>query len=140
MTTALDHHLGRLRCPATGQRLHRDNGRLVGDDGGHAYDLTAQEIPLFAPAPDRAESRAQQAHYDRIAGVYVRNLTEPHTLEYSAWFDRLLLEAIGPGPLGLVGEICCGRGEALRLLAGRSELEMSGAIGVDISHRMLASR
>ena len=139
MTTPLDHHLGLLRCPASGRPLHRDNGRLVGDDGEHAYALTAEDIPLFAPAPERAESRAQQAHYDRIAGVYVRNMSEPHTLEYSAWFDRLLLEAIPPGPVGLVGEICCGRGEALRLLADRSELEMAGAIGVDISHRMLAS-
>ncbi len=135
MTTALDHHLGVLRCPASGQTLHRDNGRLVGDDGRHAYDVTADGIPLFAPAPRRAESRTQQAHYDRIAEVYVRNLTEPHTQEYSAWFDRLLLEAIPPGPLGLVGEICCGRGEALRLLGGRLDL---GAIGVDISRGMLA--
>ncbi len=136
MTTALDHHLSRLRCPASGQALHRDNGRLVGDDGRHAYELTAEEIPLFAPAPERAESRAQQAHYDRIAGVYIRNLTEPHTQEYSAWFDRLLREAVGSGPLGLVGEICCGRGEALRLLAGRLD---GGAIGVDISQGMLAT-
>lgn len=136
MSTALDHHLDRLRCPASGQRLHVDDGRLVGDDGSHAYDLTAERIPLFAPAPQRAESRAQQAHYDRIAGVYVRNLTEPHTQEYSAWFDRLLLEAIPPGPLGLVGEVCCGRGEALRLLAERLD---AGAIGVDISERMLAA-
>ncbi len=136
MTTPLDHHLGALRCPVSKRTLHRDNGRLVSDDGRHAYDLTAQEIPLFAPAPRRAESRAQQNHYDRIAGVYVRNLTEPHTQEYSASFDRLLLEAIGSGPLGLVGEICCGRGEALRLLAGRLDI---GAIGVDISQGMLAT-
>ena len=136
MTTLLDDHLCRLRCPASGQTLHRDNGRLVSDDGRHSYDLTAEEIPLFAPAPRRAESRAQQAHYDRIAGVYVRNLTEPHTQEYSAFFDRLLLEMIPPAPLGLVGEICCGRGEALRLLSGRLDL---GAIGVDISQGMLAT-
>jgi ubiquinone/menaquinone biosynthesis C-methylase UbiE len=136
MTTALDHHLCRLRCPVSGQTLHRDNGRLVDENGLFAYDLTADEIPLFAPAPPRAESRAQQAHYDRIAGVYIRNLTEPHTQEYSAFFDRLLLEAIPPGPLGLVGEICCGRGEAMRLLAGRLDV---GAIGIDISQGMLAT-
>jgi len=136
MTTALDHHLRRLRCPVSGQTLHRDNGRLVGDGGGRAYDLTPEEIPLFAAAPRRVESRVQQAHYDRIAGVYVRNLTEPHTQEYSACFDRLLLKMIPPGPLGLVGEICCGRGEALRLLAGRLDL---GAIGVDISQGMLSA-
>jgi len=136
MTTALDHHLRRLRCPVSGQTLHRDNGRLIGDDGGHAYDLSPEEVPLFAPAPTRAESRVQQDHYDRIAGVYVRNITEPHTQEYSALFDRLLLDAIPPGPLGLVGEICCGRGEALRLLAGRLDV---GAIGVDISQGMLSA-
>ncbi len=136
MTTALDHHLGVLRCPVSGRTLHRDNGRLVGDDGRHAYDVTAQEIPLFAPAPRRDESRTQQVHYDRIAEVYIRNLIEPHTQEYSAWFDRLLLEMIPPAPLGLVGEICCGRGEAVRLLAGRLE---RGAIGVDISQGMLAT-
>ncbi len=32
----------------------------------------------------------QQAHYDRIADVFVRNLDEPQTEEYSALFDRLL--------------------------------------------------
>lgn len=135
--TAVTRYLDRLRCPATGQVLHRDNGRLVGADGRHAYELTDGGIPLFAPAPDRPDSRAQQAHYDRIAGIFVRNLAEPCTEEYSACFDRLLLEAIPPGPLGLVGEICCGRGEALRLLSGCSEHDLEGAIGVDISRSML---
>lgn len=79
----------------------------------------------------------QQAHYDRIADVFVRNLDEPHTEEYSALFDRLLLEAIPDGPLGYIGEICCGRGEALRLLGNRPELEVTGGIGIDISSAML---
>ena len=32
----------------------------------------------------------QQAHYDRIADVFVRNLNEPHTGAYSALSDLLL--------------------------------------------------
>ncbi len=79
----------------------------------------------------------QQAHYDRIADVFVRNLGEPHTEEYSALFDRLLLEAIPCGPLGFIGEICCGRGEALRLLGSRPEHGVTGGIGIDISSAML---
>lgn len=79
----------------------------------------------------------QQAHYDRIADVFVRNLGEPHTEAYSALFDRLLLEAIPDGPLGYIGEICCGRGDALRLLGSLPGHDVTGGIGIDISGAML---
>ena len=79
----------------------------------------------------------QQAHYDRIADVFVRNLGEPQTEAYSALFDRLLLEAIPDGPLGYIGEICCGRGDALRLLGNLPGHDVTGGIGIDISSAML---
>jgi len=46
-----------------------------------------------------------------------------------------LLEIVGDEPLGLVAEICCGRGEALDLFQDK----VDSALGVDISINMLAA-
>src|SRR4029077_16714406 len=56
-----------------------------------------------------------------------------HTVEYAAYLDRALLKVVGADNLGTIGEICCGRGEALQLVGPRAER----AIGVDISQNML---
>ncbi len=105
-----DAVLDALRCPQTGQAVFRDDAELVTQDAGHRYAVTEAGVPLFAPDPQRPESRIQQAHYDRIAGMYASNLSLPHTQEYMNYLDDLLLEALGPGSLGFVAEICCGRG------------------------------
>jgi SAM-dependent methyltransferase len=128
-------HLARLRCPAGGRALRRSDGGLVTDDGAQRYAISGDGVPLFAPDPRRPESRVQQAHYDRIAGIYVESLDLPHTRAYSAYLDHVLLDALAPGSLGYVGEICCGRGEAIRLVGDRAD----GGVGIDISPRMLAA-
>ena len=80
-----------------------------------------------------ATSAAQRKHYNKIADAYVANLGYPHTQEYMAYLDRALEDAIGPGSLGVTAELCCGHGEALKLLAPRIERY----IGVDVSENML---
>jgi ubiquinone/menaquinone biosynthesis C-methylase UbiE len=80
-------------------------------------------------------TQAQRRHYDRIATAYTANLGYPHTQEYSAYLDRAVHEAIGPGELGTVAELCCGHAEALNVFAGR----ITRYIGVDVSEQMLAA-
>jgi ubiquinone/menaquinone biosynthesis C-methylase UbiE len=134
---AVGEHLGKLRCPQTGQSLRCQGRELVVAENPKRYAITDSGIALFATDPQRVESRIQQAHYDRVAGAYVENLDLPHTQEYSAYLDRVLLESIAPGPLGFIGELCCGRGEAIRLLAARPGGRPDGGIGIDISRQML---
>jgi ubiquinone/menaquinone biosynthesis C-methylase UbiE len=109
------------------------DGCLESEDGARRYPMLPTGIPLFAGDGLSRDAAEQQRHYDRIAEVYCANLGYPHTEEYSAYLDRALMEIVVPGSLGVVAELCCGRGEACRLLAGRSG-EM---VGVDISSRML---
>lgn len=125
--------LALLRCPRSGQPLHLEHDALVADDGRHRYKLEGG-IPLFAEGFFSDEARAQQQHYDTIAQSYTASLDYPHTQEYTAYLDTALIEVIRR-PLGLTAELCCGRGEAIRLLGDR----MNGAVGVDISVRMLSS-
>jgi SAM-dependent methyltransferase len=125
--------LALLRCPATGSALHRSGDFLVSADGAHRYAVAATGIPLFAAAVCSADALAQQAHYDTIAAAYVANLHYPHTEEYMAYLDRALLAIVASGRLGMVAEICCGRGEAFALLGDR----IGRGIGIDISLAML---
>ena len=122
-----------LRCPASGERLRHEGGGLVSESGLHKFSVTNSGIPLFAQDSCSTEGRRQQRHYDRIAEKYVANLEYPHTAEYSKSLDRALLNVAGAGPLGIVAEICCGRGEAFRLFVNRFTL----GLGVDVSVSML---
>ncbi len=122
-----------LRCPETGARLIEFGGELRTRGAERRYRISASGIPLFADRPRTEDARVQQAHYEVIAGAYVANLSYPHTQEYMAHLDRALLEAIAQDRLGVVAEICCGDGEAFRLLRDRFER----GIGVDISPSML---
>jgi len=121
-----------LRCPATGARLEARQGELVGPRGD-AYPILAGGIPLFATQLCSDDGRRQAAHFDRVAASYLANLDYPHTQEYGASLDRVFIEEATRAPLGVVAEICCGRGEAFDLLAGRIER----GIGVDVSVAML---
>jgi len=129
----LDGVLELLRCPVTGESLLPQSGRLWTFDRARSYAMSPSGIPLFAEQFCSADARAQQAHYDAIAKIYVENLAYPHTKEYMAYLDGALFEVIGERPLGVAAEICCGRGEALRLLSDRIER----GIGVDVSLSML---
>jgi ubiquinone/menaquinone biosynthesis C-methylase UbiE len=128
-----DALLERLRCPVSGEPLFLEGEQLVSESGKHRYELRAGRIPLFCEDPASVGARRQQAHYDRVAAAYLENLAYPHTREYTAHLDRVLFEALGPGSLGAVAEICCGQGEALALLGDRIE----AGVGVDISVSML---
>ena len=77
--------------------------------------------------------RRQREHYDALAPLYLENLGYPHTQEYTEYLDDVFLELVGGETLGATAELCCGQGEALRLLGRRVE----GGVGVDVSLEML---
>jgi ubiquinone/menaquinone biosynthesis C-methylase UbiE len=122
-----------LRCPRTQQPLARDGEFLVTPDGQQRYRVSPEGIPLFAESFLGEAAQKQQAHYDRIAAIYVENLGYPHTQEYMQMLDRALLDRIEPNDLGTVAEICCGSGEAFHLLGD----QVKRGIGVDVSLNML---
>ncbi len=133
MTTRQLQFLERLRCPLSGEKLYRQGNRLTSAGGRYHYWLTDSGIPLFAETHCSAEGRVQQAHYDRIAGVFIENLDYPHTQEYSNYIDNLFLQYTDVTHLAEVAEICCGRGESFLLLKQRIQY----GVGVDISLAML---
>jgi ubiquinone/menaquinone biosynthesis C-methylase UbiE len=122
-----------LRCPLTGDPLKTAGDSLTNISGSHRYRLSTGGIPMFAEQICSADARKQQEHYDQVCDSYLTNLTYPHTQEYFAYLDRALFRQIGADNLGVTVEVCCGRGEALRLLADRIEV----GIGVDVSLNML---
>jgi SAM-dependent methyltransferase len=123
-----------LRCPVTRAELVREDDELVAAaPEAHRYRVNPQGIPLFAEQFCSEEARVQEAHYEKIAAAYVENLHYPHTQEYMAYLDRVLLEVIDFASLGTVAEICCGRGEAVHLLGDR----IGRGVGIDISVAML---
>lgn len=122
-----------LRCPTTGQRIEIRERALASVDGAHGYPIDDAGIAQFAATPESSDAQVQQAHYDRVADTYITNLSYPHTQEYTAYLDQALLVQLPATGLGDVAEICCGRGEAVELVAGR----FKRAVGVDISLNML---
>lgn len=121
-----------LRCPQTGERLVVADGGLVAASG-RRYPVTPTGIPLFAEQPATEDARQQMAHYDKVAAAYDANLSCPHTRAYLSYIDSALLAAVGAPPLGVLIEVCCGTGEAFKLLSGRYER----GVGIDISPVML---
>jgi SAM-dependent methyltransferase len=130
---SVERFLDVLRCPMSGARLTLRQGALEGANGAHRYRLTADGIPLFAEKALSDEGEIQRHHYNRVAAAYTANLGYPHTREYLAYLDRAALDAIGPGDLGTMAELCCGRGEALALFGARTRRY----IGIDVSENML---
>jgi ubiquinone/menaquinone biosynthesis C-methylase UbiE len=130
--SAIGPFLDLLRCPVGGAPLRATEHALVSGDG-KIYPLDESGVALFAESAISSDAKVQQAHYDRIADAYVTNLGYPHTREYTAYLDQALLLRLPAAGLGDVAEICCGRGEAVELVAGR----FRRAVGVDISLNML---
>jgi ubiquinone/menaquinone biosynthesis C-methylase UbiE len=122
-----------LRCPETGERLVATDGGLVAASG-RVYRIAPTGIPLFAEQPATEDARRQMTHYDKIAGTYEANLEYPHTQAYFSYLDDALLGAVGKAPVGVVIEVCCGTGEAFKILSGRYER----GVGIDISLAMLS--
>jgi SAM-dependent methyltransferase len=125
--------LEKLRCPASGERLVQDGDELTTPSGKQRYALHAGVIPLLADELLSDAARRQREHYDALAPLYLANLRAPHTQAYTAYLDGILLEALGPGPLGDVAEICCGQADALALVRER----VREGVGVDVSPVML---
>jgi len=122
-----------LRCPETGEGLIAVDHGLV-TPSGRRYRSTPNGIPLFAEQPVVEDTQWQMAHYDKLATAYEANLGYPHTQAYFSHLDEALLGAVDGGPLGVVIEVCCGMGEAFKLLSTRYDR----GIGIDISQAMLS--
>lgn len=122
-----------LQSPLDGARLRAEPGALVAEENGHRFSVAPGGIPLFAEAFCSAEGRIQKEHYDAIAAKYFENLAYPHTEAYMDYLDRALLDAVDRRALGTAAEICCGSGEALKLLGS----SIGTGVGVDLSLNML---
>lgn len=122
-----------LRCPQTGEPLSQDGSELISVSGSNKYAIDDQQIPLFADEFCSAEALIQQQHYDEIADAYAANLDYPHTLEYMSYLDDVLREEVDAGGLGVVAEVCCGKGEAFALF----EDTIEKGVGIDVSSSML---
>jgi ubiquinone/menaquinone biosynthesis C-methylase UbiE len=120
-----------LRSPLDGAELVQDGQELVA--GAQRFAVTPTGIPIFAEVFSSPEAKVQQLHYDRVAGEYLENLTYPHTQVYMQYLDDALLAAVDANALGTVAEICCGSGEAIKLLGHRA----GTMVGIDISLNML---
>lgn len=129
----LERYLAFLCSPRGHQPLHVEGDGLVSADGAERFDVSPAGIPLFARHFLSEAARLQQNHYDGMVSKYVENLGYPHTQEYMAYLDRELEAMLPQGSLGTVAELCCGRGEAARLLGHR----MDRCVGVDVSAGML---
>lgn len=131
MSASVADWLDILTAPSAGGALTLQGDTLTG--GGASYPVSKKGVALFGQTGLSNEARLQQDHYDRIAADYVANLDYPHTQEYMAYLDEVLLKTIGSANLGAVAELCCGHGEAL----GLKSLTFDRYIGVDVSEQML---
>ncbi len=122
-----------LCCPVSRTALSWNSQVLQSAQNANAYPLTEEGIPVFAEQFCSAEARQQQKHYDKVAADYVANLSYPHTIAYMSYLDNELFKVIGQDNLGTIAEICCGHGEALKLIGDR----ITRGVGIDISLAML---
>jgi SAM-dependent methyltransferase len=127
------YYLAMLCSPSSRQPLVAKGKHLMSADGAERYEISDSGIPRFAADSLSDAGRSQQSHYDGMVAKYVENLGYPHTQEYMAYLDRQLMDVLPPGSLGTVAELCCGRGEAARLLDER----VFRCVGVDVSAGML---
>jgi len=105
---------------------------LISKLGNH-YSITDSGIPLFSEHVCSNDALIQQKHYDKIAKEYLENLSYPHTEEYSHYLDDVFNQLFIDNKFNYVAEICCGGGEAIRIMGHK----ISHGIGIDISLSML---
>lgn len=129
----VEKFLTMLRCPQSGMPLRQGDEGLVSRDGSLHYRISPSGVPLFAEHFCTEDAKRQQAHFEKIARIYIDNLAYPHTQEYAAYLDRAFLDVAADAKLGSTAEICCGSGEAFRLLGSR----VGSGLGLDISLSML---
>ncbi|BAK77177.1 methyltransferase type 11 [Pseudogulbenkiania sp. NH8B] len=123
-----------MRCPSSGSALVFDGQGLSSCDGANCYRVNASGIPLFAETLCTEDAKRQQAHFEKVHAQYLENLGYPHTQEYMAHLDDAFHRVVSDAELAVTAEICCGSGEAFRLLDRR----VGSGVGVDISASMLA--
>jgi ubiquinone/menaquinone biosynthesis C-methylase UbiE len=78
------------------------------------------------------ESLIQQKHYDKVYEQYSCALKLPQTQEYMKYMDTKFLNLTQVNSNGSILEICCGEGEALKLIE-----KVKCYVGIDISIKML---
>jgi len=129
-----------LRCPISNTPLTISSVSKLCSATGISYNNSEKAIPMLIRAELPSETIAQQRHYEKITGIYQKNLTFPHTKTYHLYLDDALDKAITHANLdggnvekAVVAEICCGYGEVFQLYKNR----ISRGVGVDISLSML---
>lgn len=129
-----DDILSLLQCPVSGQVLRqRDDGALATPDGARIYAVSDDSILCLGDGVLSNDALSQQHQYDAKADLYARNLSYPHTQSYTTYLNDAFLKMIPAEGLQTVAEICCGQGEAARLLSGK----FRHILGVDVSMAML---
>ena len=129
--------LGKLRDPLSGELLKVQAAGFAIESGKEICSISESGIPQFAKEFCSDDAERQKQHYDRVSVAYIENLSYPHTEVYTEYLDNIFLNALKNKDLGDIGEICCGRGEALRLLLGQESIKINLGLGVDISMNML---
>jgi ubiquinone/menaquinone biosynthesis C-methylase UbiE len=122
-----------LQCPVSGTNLRLEDNGLQSEAEEHIYLIDMDGVVQFSEIASSSESRAQQEHYDQVAASYIKNLSFPHTIEYLAYLDSVFEELIDGRCRGDVLELCCGAGEAGKLLGGQYQ----HLLGLDISYTMV---
>jgi ubiquinone/menaquinone biosynthesis C-methylase UbiE len=125
--------VGMMRCPNSRGALVFDGKGLTSCDGENCYRINASGIPLFADTRCTEDAKRQQAHFEKVHAQYLENLGYPHTQEYMAYLDDAFHRVASGAELAVTAEICCGSGEAFRLLGDK----VGSGVGVDISASML---
>lgn len=134
MLKDLPQFLDRMWEPLTHQRLEIMGGNLSCPDTKKSFPIVHNRIVCFIDdEPLSMEAARQQRHYDKIYQNYTQALRLPHSEEYGRYMDRKLLQAIGGDDLGDIAELCCGTGEAFKLLG----TNYRHGYGIDISRKML---
>ena len=122
-----------LICPYTKQKLRKKNNSFVTEDGNYNYEINKNGIPLFYIKNKSRDAQIQKEHYDNVAELYQKNLEYSHTKEYMSYLDKEFLKLFKKDKIEIMIELCCGSGEAIKLL----DKKYSYSIGIDISEKML---
>jgi SAM-dependent methyltransferase len=134
-TARINDFLGILRCPLSGERLTLDRDVLVTSSGVHPYRIRPEGVPLFVESFLSPDAQAQRHHYNKIVAAILQiSNTRARRNIWHISIEPLLMQSV-MAILEPVAELCCGRGEALKLFGARARTY----IGIDISENMLQS-
>src|SRR5947207_2127695 len=89
-----------LAAPGGGASLTFNNEDLLAKSIEEKYRISRNGIPLFATSALTPDAGVQKKHYDKVANSYLANLSYPHTQEYMAYLDRILMQSVGNHNIG----------------------------------------